>query len=162
MQSTKSSIQKIAIDFFIRVVSASACIVILILFLWGLRGAVSDVPFERIRSDDPIWLALFLSFWCLIPTIPSYIIELIKNEKYKKYTYIISAIIQSIALYFFVGFISQQPNSEVQSSIFPMLVWIALPLAALYYPMFFYDLKKKNIRIKLIIFTLFLLLFWFI
>jgi len=162
MQSAKSSIQKIVIDFFIRALSASACIVILMLFFWILRVVISGVPFERLRSDDPIWLALFLSFWCLIPAIFSYIIDLVNNKKFKKYPYIISAIIQSIVLYCLVNFMSQQPNSEVQSSIFPMLVWITLPLAALYYPMFFYNFERSSIRNKLIIFTLLLLFVWFL
>ncbi len=161
MQNTKSSLS-ITIDLFIKGLSATASIFILILLLWTIRGLFFDIPFERLRADDPIWLALLLSLWCIIPAIPAYLTEIVKGKKIQKLTYFVISIIQVIALYFSVDYMAQQPNSEIGSSILPMLVWIALPLAALYYPLFFYDLSKNKARIRLILLTLVLISLWLI
>lgn len=161
MQDTKSSLS-ITIDLFIKGLSATASIFILMLLLWTIRGLVFDIPFERLRVDDPIWLALLLSLWCIIPAIPAYLIQIIKDKKTRKLTYFIITIIQAIALYFAVNYMAQQPNSEIGSSILPMLVWLALPLAAFYYPLFFYDFNKNKVRIRLILAALVLILLWLI
>ena len=161
MQDTKSSIS-ITIDLFIRALSATACIFILMFMLWILRAIVSDIPLESLRVDDPIWLSLFLSIWFIIPAIPAYIAQIIKSKKARGITYFSSAMIQTIALYFAVNYMAQQPHSEIGSSIFPMLVWVSIPLAALYYQLFFNGLNKNKIRIKLILVTLFLIPLWLI
>jgi len=161
MQSTKPSLS-LTIDLFIKGLSATACIFILMLMLWVIRAIFSGIPLERLRVDDPIWLALFLSVWCIVPAIPAYLAQVLKNKKSRRITYFVSAIIQAIVLYFAVEFMAQQPNSEIGSSIFPMLVWMAIPLAALYYPFFFYGLNKNKIRIKLIVITLLLVPLWLI
>jgi hypothetical protein len=161
MQNTKPSIS-ITIDLFIKGLSATACIFILMFMLWILRAIVSDIPLERLRVDDPIWLALFLSLWCITPAIPAYIAQIIKSKQARRITYFVSAIIQAIALYFAVNFMAQQPDSEIGSSILPMLVWVSIPLSALYYPLFFYGLNKNKIRVKLILVTLFLVPLWLI
>lgn len=161
MQNTKSSLS-ITIDLFIKGLSATAFVFILILLLWTIRSLVFDIPFARLRGDDPIWLALLLSLWCIIPAIPAYLTEIVKGKKIRKLTYFVITIIQAITLYFAVDYMAQQPNSEIGSSVLPMLVWLSLPLAALYYPLFFYDLSKNKLRMRLILAALVIVLFWLI
>jgi len=161
MQCNKSG-TTILIDFLIRGFSATACLFILILTLWVLRCIGRGVPVGTYRSDDPIWIALFLSCWLVIPAIAAYVAEVLNGPRVRVITYCAFAVMQCIALYFGVNYMAKQPHSEVSSSILPMLVWLSIPLAAIYYPAFFYGLNKNKMRVKVLITTLIIVFFWFV
>ncbi|WP_166109607.1 hypothetical protein [Pseudoalteromonas sp. Z9A5] len=161
MQCNKSG-TAIFIDFLIRGFSATACLFISILALWILRGIESGIPVGTLRGDDPIWIASFLSCWLVIPAIAAYVADILKGRRARVTTYSVFAVMQSITLYFWVSYMAKQPHSEVSSSILPMLVWLSIPLAALYYPAFFYGLNKNKMRIKVVIITLIIIFFWFV
>ncbi|WDE13336.1 hypothetical protein [Thalassomonas haliotis] len=149
MQNTKPSVSMI-IELLIRSLSATAGIFIFVCVLAIFRGIAQDIPIDRLKSDDPFWVALFLSAWCIIPAIPALIAQFMKDKRTRLITYWVITVIQAAGLYLAGYMMSLDPESEVASSALPLLVWLTLPLASLYYPLFFYG-KLKNMSRSIVI-----------
>lgn len=148
MQNTKSGPQVI-LEFFLRAFSATAGIYLLMALIWLMRAGTQGIS-NPLQSDDPYLIALFLSIWCLVPTIPASIVRFFKSPRAGLIVYWIMAITQVGLLYYVIFRLGQIPGNEVDSSPGPLLSWIALPLAGLYYPLFFYG-KEFHISRKVMI-----------
>ncbi|WDE03870.1 hypothetical protein SG34_021210 [Thalassomonas viridans] len=161
MQNTKPSLSMI-IELLIRSLSATAGIFILICLLAIVRGIAQDIPFERLKSDDPFWVALFLSAWCIIPAIPASIAQFMKDKRTRLIIYWATTVIQAVGLYLAGYMMSLDPESEIASSALPLLVWLTIPLAALYYPLFFYGKPQNMLRNIVIIIGMVLAIYGFV
>jgi len=144
MQNTKSSPQ-VVLEFFLRAFAATAGIYLLMALIWLLRAGAQGIS-NPLQSDDPYNIALFLSIWCLIPAIPASIVRFLKTPRAGLITYWIMAIAQAALLYYAIYRLSLIPGNEVDSSPGPLLSWVTLPLAGLYYPLFFYGKEFHTSR----------------
>ncbi|WDE09113.1 hypothetical protein SG34_030570 [Thalassomonas viridans] len=161
MQNTKPSTSMI-VELLIRSLSATAGIFIFVCVLAIVRGIAQDIPIERLKSDDPFWVALFLSAWCIIPAIPASIAQFMRDKRTRLVTYWTVTIIQAVGLYLAGYVMSLDPESEVASSALPLLVWLTIPLAGLYYPLFFYGKSQDMSRNILIFIGLMLAVYGFL
>lgn len=156
MHNTKSGPQVI-LEFLLRSLAATTGIYLFMALIWLIRAGAQGItnPFS---SDDPFLIALFLSIWCLIPAIPASILRFFRTPRAGLIAYWIMAILQAAVLYYAIYRLSLVPGNEVDSSPGPLLSWITLPLAGLYYPLFFYG-KEFHIcrRIVMVIGGLFAL-----
>lgn len=149
MQSSKSGLQ-ITFELLLRLLSASGGIYLLISFIAIVRGITQEVESNPLASDDPFLVAFFLSLWLLIPAIPGSIARHTRAKRTGLITYWAVAVIQTAALYLLVHLMALDPESEVASSALPLLVLVALPIAAIYYFLFFYGKSDSAARKVLI------------
>lgn len=148
MQNSKSGPQVI-LEFVLRSLSAAAGIYVFMAFVWLIRAGAQGIS-NPLQSDDPFLIALFLCIWCIIPAIPASIIRFFKTPRAGLIAYWIMATIQAALLYYAIYQYSLKPGSEVDSSPLPLLSWVTLPLAGLYYPLFFYG-KEFHISRRVIL-----------
>ncbi|ARU58891.1 multipass membrane protein [Oleiphilus messinensis] len=162
MHDTKSSSQVIT-ELTFRISAATSGIYIFVCLIAIARGATQELSTAPLTSDDPYWVALFLSTWLLVPAIPSTAVRYKRSKLAGLATYWATAFTQTTGLYLVVSYMALDPESEIGSSALPLLVWVSLPLAAIYYPLFYWGDFQNLIRKSIISLGVLLILYghWF-
>jgi hypothetical protein len=144
MHSTKSGLSLVP-DTLARAVSTTALLFIAIAVIALLRGLNQDIAYP-LASDDWYLVAAFLSVWCLIPALFATVISAISNVSRNK-SYMLLGVLQVMLLYGYSYYIAKQPGNELGSSPLILLVYLAIPVAAIYYPMFFVGKAFSRFRL---------------
>ncbi|CUB03699.1 hypothetical protein Ga0061065_104130 [Marinomonas fungiae] len=135
MHNTKSSISVIK-ELFTRLLVSSFFIFLLITTITLIRGIASDIR-HPLSSDDWLWVIYFLIFWNGVPAfIASVISGLTRLTDFK--SYMICVFIQMLAFYIYMYKAANIEGNELASSPFILLIYMAIPLALIYYPVFFF------------------------
>jgi len=144
MRYTKSGSSLIS-DFLIRGLAASSALFIVVVLSAVIRGGVQGVDFPLLSTD--IFLVTgFVVVWCLIPATVSYWIAALAGRWPLGIIYLVTSVLGCGLLYFYLYRLSQAPGSELASSPLILMVWLALPLYALYYPLFFWGPARSPMR----------------
>lgn len=158
MRSTKSSLSLIT-ETLARALFTSAILIVAIAIVALLRGISQSIQ-SPLASDDWYYVAGFLCIWGLIPALLAVITSAASRFSIRK-SYILFSLLQMLFLYGYSYNISQQPDNELNSSPLILLVYLALPFAAIYYPMFFVGKVFSKFRLILIAVALILLSYGF-
>lgn len=138
MQNTKSRLSIIQ-DILLRVTLSSLFIFSLTLFITLIRGISLGIE-SPLQSDDWLWVALFIMLWAGIPAFCSVVLSVITGLGQFK-SYFLCVIVELAAFYGYIYSVSKIEGNELASSPLILLVYIAIPLAMIYYPIFFF--KKR-------------------
>ena len=135
MQYTKSRLSIIQ-EIALRVVLSSLFIFLLILLVALIRGVAAGIE-SPLQSDDWIWVALFIILWTGIPALSSMLITVTTGfGQFKSYFFCV--ITELMLFYGYIHSVSNIEGNELASSPLILLVYIAIPLAIIYYPIFFF------------------------
>ena len=154
MHSTKSGISLIP-DTLARAISTTALLFVIVALIAILRGLSQDISYP-LASDDWYLVAGFLSIWCLIPALLATLISVFSKVSRSK-SYLLAGLLQVVLLYGYCYQISTQPGNELGSSPLILLVYLAILVAALYYPLFFIGSATNRLRLAAIILAALLL-----
>lgn len=154
MHSAKSSVSLVS-DTFIRAVAATAILFVVVAVIALLRGISQDVSYP-LASDDWYLVAGFLSIWCLLPALLATIVSAFSQVSLGK-SYMLAGLLQMILLYGYSYQIANQPGNELGSSPLMLLVYLAIPVAAIYYPLFFTGSATNRLRLAAIVLAALLL-----
>lgn len=154
MHSTKSSVSLVS-DTLIRAVSTTAILFVAVAVIALLRGVSQDIHYP-LASDDWYLVAGFLSLWCLLPALLATVINAFSKLSRSK-SYMLAGLLQVILLYAYSYHIANQPGNELGSSPLMLLVYLAIPVAAIYYPLFFVGRPTNRLRLVAIILAALLL-----
>lgn len=154
MHSTKSSVSLIS-DTLIRAVSTTAILFVVVAVIALLRGVSQDIRYP-LASDDWYLVAGFLSLWCLLPALLATIISAFSKVRRSK-SYMLAGLLQVMLLYGYSYHIANQPGNELGSSPLMLLVYLAIPVAAIYYPLFFTGSATNRLRLAAIVMATLLL-----
>lgn len=158
MHSAKSSLPLIS-DTLARAVSATALLFLLVAFIAILRGIGQDISYP-LASDDWYLIAGFLSIWCVIPAVLATTISAFGKIARSK-SYMVFGLLQVILLFAYSYNISQQTGNELGSSPLILLVYLAIPLTVVYYPLFFVGNALSKFRLATIVSALLLMAYAF-
>jgi hypothetical protein len=147
MRSTKSSLSLIT-ETLARTLFASAILILAIAIVALLRGISQSIQ-SPLASDDWYYVAGFLCIWGLIPALLAVIITAASRFSIGK-SYILCSLLQLLILYGYYYNLSQQPDNELSSSPLILLIYMAVPFAAIYYPMFFAGKAFSKIKLALV------------
>jgi len=148
MHSTKSGVS-LVYDTLIRTVATTAILFVVVVMITLLRGVSQGVHYP-LASDDWYLVAGFLCIWCLVPALLATIISAISKVSRGK-SYMMAALLQVILLYGYSYHIANQPGNELGSSPLMLLVYLAIPVAAIYYPLFFVGRALNRLRLAAIV-----------
>jgi hypothetical protein len=138
MQNTKSRLSIIQ-DILLRVALSSLFIFLLTLFITLIRGIFLGIE-SPLQSDDWLWVALFIILWSGIPAFCAVVLSVTAGLGQFK-SYLLCVIVELAAFYGYIYSVSKIEGNELASSPLILLVYIAIPLAMIYYPIFFF--KKR-------------------
>lgn len=148
MHSSKSGLSLIP-DTLARAVSTTALLFVIVALVAILRGLSQDITYP-LASDDWYLVAGFLSVWCLVPALLATVISAFSKVSHSK-SYILAGLLQVILLYGYSYHIAKQPGNELGSSPLILLVYLAIPVAAIYYPLFFVGRAFSKVRLAAIL-----------
>ena len=148
MHSTKSSISLVS-DTLIRAVSTTAILFVAVAVIALLRGVSQDVHYP-LASDDWYLVAGFVSVWCLVPALLATVTSAFSKGSRSK-SYMLLGLLQVILLYAYSYHIAKQPGNELSSSPLILLVYLAIPVAAIYYPLFFIGKAFSKFRLAVVL-----------
>lgn len=154
MHTTKSGLSLIP-DTLARAVSTTALLFIIVALIAVLRGLSQDIRYP-LASDDWYLVAGFLSLWCLLPALLATIISAFSKVSRSK-SYMLLGLLQVILLYAYSYHIAKQPGNELSSSPLILLVYLAIPVAAIYYPLFFIGKAFSKFRLAVVLIAALLL-----
>ncbi|MBU1312054.1 MAG: hypothetical protein KKE30_21225 [Gammaproteobacteria bacterium] len=154
MYSTKSGISLVS-DTLIRAVSTTAILFVIVAVIALLRGVSQDVHYP-LASDDWYLVAGFLSIWCFVPALLATLVSAFSKISLGK-SYMLAGLLQVILLYGYSFHIANQPGNELGSSPLMLLVYLAIPVAAVYYPLFFVGRPTNRLRLAAIVLAALLL-----
>ena len=154
MHSTKSGVSLVS-DTLIRAIATTAMLFVVVAVITLLRGMSQDVQYP-LASDDWYLVAGFLSIWCLIPALLATLISAFSKVSHSK-SYLLAGLLQVVLLYGYCYQIATQPANELGSSPLLLLVYLVIPVAAIYYPMFFVGSATNRLRLAAIILAALLL-----
>jgi hypothetical protein len=144
MHNTKSGLSIVA-DTLARAVSATALLFVIVALITILRGLSQDISYP-LASDDWYLVAGFLSVWCIVPALLATVVSAFSNVSRSK-SYLLLGLLQVMLLYGYSYHIANQPGNELGSSPLILLVYLAIPVAAIYYPLFFTGKAFSNFRL---------------
>ncbi|WP_215396763.1 hypothetical protein [Rheinheimera oceanensis] len=156
MHSAKSGLSLI-LDTLARAVSTTALLFVIVALVAILRGLSQDISYP-LASDDWYLVAGFLSVWCLVPALLATVISAFSKVSHSK-SYILAGLLQAILLYGYSYHIAKQPGNELGSSPLILLVYLAIPVAAIYYPLFFVGRAFSQVRLAAILMAALLLIY---
>lgn len=148
VHNTKSSVSLVS-DTLTRTVSTTAILFVVVAVMALLRGVSQDVHYP-LASDDWYLVAGYLSLWCLVPALLATIISAFSRVS-RSTGYMLAGLLQVILLFGYSYQISNQPDNELGSSPLMLLVYLAIPVAAVYYPLFFVGRPLNKARLAAII-----------
>lgn len=148
MHSSKSGLSLIP-DTLARAVSTTALLFVIVALVAILRGLSQDISYP-LASDDWYLVAGFLSVWCLVPALLATVISAFSKVSHSK-SYILAGLLQVILLYGYSYHIAKQPGNELGSSPLILLIYLAIPVAAIYYPLFFVGRAFSKVRLAAIL-----------
>lgn len=134
MHTTKSGLSLIP-DTLARAVSTTAVLFVIVALIAILRGLSQDITYP-LASDDWYLVAGFVSVWCLVPALLATVISAFSKVSHSK-SYMLLGLLQVMLLYGYSYHIAKQPGNELGSSPLILLIYLAIPLTAIYYPLFF-------------------------
>lgn len=150
LQSSKSSLPLVFLEAALRAFYAT-CVVFFVVAFTFIARALSVKASNPFLSDDWFWVALFISGWCLVPSVITFCVSEYRYQSAVKRLYAFVTTLQFIALLFYVRSITAIADNELSSSPLLLLIWLAVPLAWLYFPIFFWGravtLFKRGIGI---------------
>ena len=144
MHSAKSGLSLIP-DTLARAVSTTALLFVIVALVAILRGLSQDISYP-LASDDWYLVAGFLSVWCLVPALLATVISAFSKVSHSK-SYMLVGLLQIMLLYGYSYHIAKQPGNELGSSPLILLVYLAIPVAAIYYPLFFIGKTFSKFRL---------------
>ena len=144
MHSTKSGLSLVP-DTLARAVSTTALLFVIVALVAVLRGLSQDISYP-LASDDWYLVAGFLSVWCLVPALLATVTSAFSKVSRCK-SYMLLGLLQVILLYAYSYHIAKQPGNELSSSPLILLVYLAIPVAAIYYPLFFIGKAFSKFRL---------------
>lgn len=156
MYSAKSGLSLIP-DTLTRAVSTTALLFVIVALIAILRGLSQDITYP-LASDDWYLVAGFLSVWCLVPALLATLISALSKVSQSK-SYILAGLLQVILLYAYSYHIHKQPGNELGSSPLILLVYLAIPVAAIYYPLFFVGNAFSKFRLAAVLMAALLLIY---
>ncbi|GAB2907447.1 hypothetical protein [Rheinheimera gaetbuli] len=154
MYSAKSGLSLIP-DTLARAVSTTALLFVIVAFIAILRGLSQDISYP-LASDDWYLVAGFLSVWCLVPALLATVISAFSKVGHSK-SYMLLGLLQVISLYAYSYHIAKQPGNELGSSPLILLVYLAIPVAVIYYPLFFVGKAFSKFRLAVVLIAVLLL-----
>lgn len=154
MHSAKSGLSLIP-DTLARAVSTTALLFVIVALVAILRGLSQDISYP-LASDDWYLVAGFLSVWCLAPALLATVISAFSKVSHSK-SYMLVGLLQIMLLYGYSYHIAKQPGNELGSSPLILLVYLAIPVAAIYYPLFFVGQAFSKFRLAVVLMAALLL-----
>jgi hypothetical protein len=154
MHSTKSSVSLVS-DTLIRAVSTTAILFVIVAVIALLRGVSQDIRYP-LSSDDWYLVAGFMSIWCFVPALLATIISAFSKLSRSK-GYMLAGLLQVILLYAYSYHIANRPGNELGSSPLMLLVYLAIPVTAIYYPLFFVGKAFSKFRLVAVLMAAILL-----
>ncbi|MGF1687079.1 hypothetical protein L4C36_10325 [Photobacterium japonica] len=141
----RQSCQSVIIETILRTLSTSAIIVVSIALVAVVRGLSQGIPYPLV-GDDWYLVAGFLSIWCASPAVLTVVFHAIYPRMARFKTYCVIAIIQILILYGYCYYVTMLPDNEFASSPILLLVFAALPIALIYYPLYFAGHSNGKVR----------------
>lgn len=135
-------------EFLVRCLTASSALLIIVVLAALIRGGVQGIDFPLI-STDVFLVAGFIVVWCLIPAAISFWIAVVTSRFPVGIIYLVVSLLGCALLYFYLYRIAQTPGSELGSSPLILMAWLAVPLYALYYPLFFCGRARSPLRLTI-------------
>lgn len=154
MHSAKSGLSLIP-DTLARAVSTTALLFVIVALVAILRGLSQGISYP-LASDDWYLVAGFLSVWCLAPALLATVISAFSKVSHSK-SYMLIGLLQIMLLYGYSYHIAKQPGNELGSSPLILLVYLAIPVAAIYYPLFFVGQAFSKFRLAVVLMAALLL-----
>jgi hypothetical protein len=156
MHSTKSGLSLIP-HTLARAVSATTLLFVIVALIAMLRGLSQDISYPW-ASDDWYLVAGFLSIWCLVPALLATVTSAVSKVSRSK-SYMLLGLLQVMLLYGYSCYIAQQPGNELGSSPLILLIYLAIPIAAIYYPLFFVGKAFSQFRLAAVLMAAVLLIY---
>ena len=156
MHTTKSGLSLIP-DTLARAVSTTALLFVIVALIAVLRGVNQDITYP-LASDDWYLVAGFVSVWCLVPALLATVISAFSKVSHSK-SYMLLGLLQVISLYAYSYHSAKQPGNELGSSPLILLIYLAIPVAAIYYPLFFVGNAFSKFRLSAVLMAALLLIY---
>ena len=137
--------QPVTIEVTLRTVSASAMIGVLIALIAIFRGLSQEIDYA-LAGDDWYLVAGFISLWCAIPALLTAGFHALYPRVKRFRVYCVMAMIQIFLLYGYCYYVTTLPDNEFASSPILLLVFAALPIALIYYPLYFAGNRWGKVR----------------
>lgn len=95
---------------------------------------------NALGSDDWIFVSLFLIFWNIIPAILANILS--RKTKFGNFfSYFIFVFLEILLFYLYIYNVSNKTGNELSSSPLILMVYLAIPIAFAFYPIYFFNKK---------------------
>lgn len=156
MRHSKSSLP-LGFTGLFRALSASSIIVLVVAILAIIRGINQHVA--EPLSDDWYMVSAFMAAWCLVPAYLSWVTcYMLKHTHYFK-VYVVYSIIQLGIMYGYFYVATLEPDNEFMYSPLYLLAFAAVPVALLYFPLFFWGRADSKLRLASLCLAILLLLY---
>lgn len=132
-------------ESLLRILSTSAMIVVSIALIAIFRGLSLGIDYTLV-SDDWYLVSGFLSLWCAMPAVLAVVFHAFYPRMARFRAYCMMVMIQILLLYGYCYYVTTLPDNEFASSPILLLVFAALPIALIYYPLYFAGPCKGKVR----------------
>lgn len=132
------------IEILIRSIFSSFIIVSFVAIITLIRAFSMGID-NAFGSDDWIFVSLFLIFWNIIPAILANILS--RKTKFGNFlSYLVFVFFEILLFYLYVYNVSNKAGNELSSSPLILMVYLAIPIAFAFYPIYFFN--KKLLLLK--------------
>ena len=138
MQNSKSGLSLIN-EILIRSIFSSFVIILFVAIITLIRALSMgiDNPFG---SDDWIFVSFFLILWNIIPAILANILT--RKTKFGNFfSYFVFVFLEILLFYLYIYSVSNKSGNELASSPLILMVYLAIPIAFAFYPIYFFNRK---------------------
>ena len=136
VQNSKSSLS-LTNEILFRSLFSSFVIVLFVAIITLIRALSMgiDNPF---KSDDWILVSAFLILWNVIPAILANILTR-KTKIGNFFSYLVFVVLEIFLFYLYVYNVSNKSGNELASSPLILMVYLAIPIALAFYPIYFFN-----------------------
>lgn len=136
VQNSKSSLSLIN-EILIRSIFSSFIIFLFVIIITLIRALSIGIG-NPLGSDDWIFVSLFLIFWNVTPAILANILTR-KTRIGNFFSYFVFVFLEIFLFYLYVYIVSNKTGNELSSSPLILMVYLAIPIAFAFYPIYFFN-----------------------